>query len=440
MNDHQHSVALVSDKCIGCTDCIKRCPTQAIRVRDGKAVINGTKCIDCGLCIKVCSHHAKKATTSSMDIIRDVKYKVAIPAPTIYSQFKKITDVNIVLTAIKQLGFDEVFEVSKAAEMVTNKTRQLVKEGNLKKPIISSACPAIIRLICMRYPSLIENILHVISPAEVAAKMAKDYLENKGIRREDIGVFFISPCAAKNTYVIHPLGIEKSEIDGVISMQDIYMELRNKISRLKDVEVLATSGMEGIDWAVSGGESKGVYTDNAIAVDGVENVEQVLEEIENGQLSDVDFVEGLACIGGCIGGPLTVVNGFVAKNRFLKVATEMSKMSEERKRKIHFDDSKINYMFTKKLEKIQGSKLDEDISVALKKMEQMDKLYTVLPHINCGSCGSPTCRTLAEDIVRNEANIEDCVFMLRKKVKELAEAMYDLSSKMPQTSNSFTEK
>ncbi len=437
MKSNIHSVELDTDKCIGCTDCIKRCPTEAIRVRDGKAMIIEQKCIDCGLCIKVCENHAKKATTQGMSMIKDFKYTVAIPAPALYGQFKKITDVNVILTAIKKLGFDEVYEVSYAAQLVTAATKEFLQSRQYKKPVISSACPAVVRLIAMRFPSLIDNILPLMAPVEVAARLAKDHLTEKfaseGLKREDIGVFFISPCAAKNSYVSSPLGVEKSEIDGVISMSEVYLLLRHKVNHLETVENLIQCKKEGMDWAITGGESKGVELENAIAVDGVENVIAVLEEVENGQLSDMEFIEGLACTGGCVGGPLTTTNSFVSKNRIRRIESIIKTMDEDKKRKIDFNEEGLDYNFTEPIRPLTALKLDEDMQLALKKLEEMERLVEGLPAINCGSCGAPTCQALAEDIVRGQANIEDCVFMLRKKVKQLAEDMVNLSAKLPQT-------
>ena len=82
-----HSVTLDESKCRGCTNCIKRCPTEAIRVRDGKAKIIKVRCIDCGECIRVCPYHAKRAVTDSFDELEKYKYNVALPAPALYGQF-----------------------------------------------------------------------------------------------------------------------------------------------------------------------------------------------------------------------------------------------------------------------------------------------------------------------------------------------------------------
>ena len=124
-----HSVTLDEKSCVGCTNCIKRCPTEAIRVRDGKAVITSERCIDCGECIRICPHHAKKARFDHLDSIEKFKYKIALPAPTLYGQFNNLDDMDYVLTGLKKLGFDEVFEVASAAELVSEVTRKLMEAG-----------------------------------------------------------------------------------------------------------------------------------------------------------------------------------------------------------------------------------------------------------------------------------------------------------------------
>ncbi|MBP3926359.1 MAG: 4Fe-4S dicluster domain-containing protein, partial [Clostridium sp.] len=91
-----HSVRLDKDLCTGCINCIKRCPTQAIRVRNRKAQINSKYCVDCGQCIRICPHHAHLAEYDSMDTMKEYEYTVALPAPTLYSQFNNLDDINIV--------------------------------------------------------------------------------------------------------------------------------------------------------------------------------------------------------------------------------------------------------------------------------------------------------------------------------------------------------
>lgn len=432
-----HSVSLAEEKCIGCTNCIKRCPTEAIRVRDGRATIINERCIDCGTCIRVCASHAKRATTQPLSILDEYKCKIAIPAPALYGQFKNVFDVNAILTAIKSLGFDDVFEVAKAAELVTQETQRYISTLRPKRTMISSACPAITRLIQMRFPSLIDNILPIRSPMEMAAQAAKNYYEKKGFPRDEVGVFFIGPCGAKSTYAINPLGIKKSDVSGVISISDVYIPLRSAISNLKQKEPLCQGVAKGMRWATAGGESENVRIENAIAVDGLDNVISVLESLEDGQIGDVDFIEALACMGGCVGGPLTILNGYVGKNYVRRTEQNSRKLSDDERRKDGFDDmDALDFYFDEEIESAETMRLDEDMGSALKKYEKINKIYGELPLIDCGSCGAPTCLALAQDVVLQEANKEDCIFMLRQKVRELAGVMVDLSSKLPQTSKS----
>ncbi len=435
-----HSIQLIESRCVGCTDCIKRCPTEAIRVRNGKAQIIDDRCIDCGMCIRVCRNRAKAAITHSMKMRENFKVNIAIPAPALYGQFKGKFTVNQILTGIKKLGFDDVFEVAFAAQMVTAATKRYLKENTDIRPLISSACPATIRLIATRFPSLIENIIPMLSPMEVAAECVKQMYMQKGYQRDEIGVFFLTPCAAKATYVNTPIGLEHSSADGAISIVDIFMPLRNILNAMKphEVENLTQAMSDGMRWALAGGELDALHIDNAVAVDGQENVLKIMELLENGQLDDVDFIEALSCTGGCVGGPLTLSISFEARNYMNRAIAKAEAEAEKREVDINID--KINFEFTRSISRFSVMSLDEDMSEAIRKLEVMEEISSTLPAIDCGSCGAPTCKALSEDIVRGNANIEDCVFMLRKKVRDLAEMMVDLSAKMPQTMSSRREQ
>ena len=118
---YEHSVLLDESKCTGCTTCLRHCPTEAIRIKDGHAVINEDRCIDCGECIRVCPHHAKYAERESLTSIVDYKYRIALPAPALYGQFSNVDDINIILNALKRMGFDEV-----AAEGYSPQTGDIV--------------------------------------------------------------------------------------------------------------------------------------------------------------------------------------------------------------------------------------------------------------------------------------------------------------------------
>ncbi len=250
MDKFYHSVRLDADLCMGCINCIKRCPTQAIRVRNGKAQINSKFCIDCGECIRVCPHHAKHATYDKLDVLKQYEYTVALPAPSLYSQFNNLDDVNIVLNALLMMGFHDVFEVSAAAELVSEATREYLSENPDRLPAISTACPSVVRLIRVRFPNLIPNLLPLNPPVEVAAILAAEKaMKETGLPREKIGIIFISPCPSKVTYVKSPLGTDHSEVDRVLAIKEVYPQLLSCMKAVgDDPPEIGTSGKIGISW------------------------------------------------------------------------------------------------------------------------------------------------------------------------------------------------
>ena len=415
MEKYWHSVTLKRDLCKGCTNCLKLCPTQAIRVQGGKAKILKERCIDCGECIRVCPYHAKEAVTDSFDMLDNYEYKVALVAPAFYGQFSIAEDVNVILTAITQSGFDYVFEVAKGARIVSEKTRELLSTGELLKPSISSACPAVLRLIAIKFPNLVGNIVPFRSPMEISAKLARDEAVKKtGLSPEKIGIFFISPCAAKATSVKDHLTVTRSEVDGVLSMKDVFLKIAKTVGRVSSPKEFDLAGSEGIRWAASGGESENSGAEKYVSVDGIHNVIKVLEAIEDGKLSDIEFVEALACTGGCLGGPLTVENGFVSTSRLKRICA-----AAEKRGGIEIDKN-LNTFWDEPVVYRSVMNLDSDIGRAMEKMAEIEEIFERLPKLDCGSCGSPSCRALAEDIVRGYANEKDCIFILREKLKDLA--------------------
>jgi len=426
-----HSVRLDETKCKGCTLCIKHCPTEAIRVRDGKARINIDRCIDCGECIRICENHAKSAVTDTLAELKKFKYTIALPAPSLYGQFKGVS-VGMILEGILRVGFNEVAEVAVGAEYVTLAIRKyLERHPAHKKPLISSACPAIVRLIQVRFPSLIEHIIPITSPARAIAKVTK--LERAAALNMDpsqIGMFFITPCPAKALAVHDPVG-ETKIVDGAISMQEIYGSIKRILPQINREDASHATGM-GYGWARAGGENQAIGLENHLAVDGIHNVIQVLEEIELDKLADIDYVEALACLGGCVGGPLVVENPFVARVRIRKLAERGNReLPDETVKKALEMYAKGDLLVEGSLEPNRIMQLDQDFEVAIAKLEQLEATQARLPGLDCGSCGSPTCRALAEDIVQGNAQEIDCVFKLREQLSDLAQKLVDLAKKVP---------
>lgn len=428
MNQFFHSVTLDTEKCMGCIHCIKRCPTEAIRVRNKKAQIIAERCIDCGECIRLCPHHAKKAIYDSLDILQNYEYNIALPAPALYGQFNNLEDVEIVLRALVELGFDSVYEVAKAAEIVSDATRVYMSRNDIEKPVISSACPAVTRLIRVRFPGLIPNILPLNAPVEVAARLARmEAVKKTGLKPEKIGTVFISPCPAKVTASKMPLGAKESAISGVVAISDVYPKLLKymKLDGISTEETTSQAGKIGVGWASSSGEAAALLNDNYLAADGIENVIRVLEDLEDEKFEHLDFIELNACPAGCIGGVMTVENPYIARTKlkrlrkYLPVSLNHTVAPEN---ELNWDTS---------IEYTPVLTLDEDFSIAMAKLQQLEAIAASLPGLDCGSCGAPTCHALAEDVVRGLSSTDDCIYKLKENVSSLVAGIRMLDGFIP---------
>ena len=401
MAEYYHSVRLDREKCRGCTNCIKRCPTGAIRVRGGKAHIIKERCIDCGECINVCPHHAKYAEHEPLDKINEFKYKIALPAPALYGQFNNL---------------DDVFEVSKGAELVSDATRKMFEQGQIKTPAISSACPAIVRLIRVNFPNLIDHVVPLNSPMEIAARLARDKAKAEtGLDDSDIGVFFITPCPAKMTAIRAPICLGGSNINGAFAIKEIYPALLLQMNHLQAVDQMQDSGVIGVSWASSGGEASALLRDNCLAADGIENVIKILNEIEDEKLENIDFIELNACTGGCVGGSLTYENPYVAKARMKRLRKYLPVSCN----RLDTNDVPDDMYWTKPLVATDVMKLADSVPAAMRKMAEKQQILKRLPGLDCGTCGAPSCAALADDIVRGFASEKDCVFRLREELSGL---------------------
>lgn len=430
-----HSVSLLEELCSGCINCIKRCPTQAIRVRHGKACITKEFCIDCGECVRICQNHAKIVNRDSIQCLNDFEYTVALPAPSLYSQFNNITDVNVILTAILKLGFDDVYEVATGAEVVSAATKDYVENHKEHWPLISTACPSVVRLIRVRFPNLIDHLLPLHPPVELAAAEARRRaMEKTGLPSEKIGIIFISPCSSKVAYIKEPLGIEKSSVDRAIGIIDLYPLM---LLHLQDASIdplpLATAGRVGIGWGRGEGEALALDTDEYLAADGIENVVKVLEDLEDEKLGGLRFIELNACSGGCVGGVLTVENPFIAKTKLKKINEALPiRMVTEHKT---MSDADLYWNVEVVYEPV--FQLGDNFIESVELIKKVNTIYEKFPKLDCGICGAPTCKALAEDIVKGNASENQCIHILKQQLHDLSMAAttFANNSPMDDTSN-----
>ncbi|TXT49944.1 MAG: Fe-S cluster domain-containing protein [Spirochaetes bacterium] len=421
--NHFHSVYLDAALCVGCTTCIKRCPTQAIRVREGKAHIMEERCIDCGECIRACPKGAKKSVSDPLAMMDGFDYKVALPAPSLYGHSYGLGDIS---SALLSLGFDEVFDVAWGAEVLSDAIvlcQGYDQSQGSAQPRISSACPVVVRLIQLRFPSLIANLVPLLPPVEIAAREFRRHLAEGPSFTEGgtpkVGVFFISPCTSKVTAIKSPLGYATSAVDAVFSFQDIYPTLKKALKRGEQenpaqknsffVQAVPRLG-RGLGWARSDGELEALDLAGAVSVDGIENVIALFEEIDNGKLDAIPYIEALACPGGCVGGPMAVANPHVAR-------TVIKALSRENRVDSPVQTPLFPLFWDKELQPKPVMVLHRDMKRALEMAEGMEILTADLPGLDCGACGAPDCAALAEDIVKGQAHLEDCLIKLRSSYR-----------------------
>ena len=248
----------------------------------------------------------------------------------------------------------------------------------------------------------------MLPPMEVAAMLARERAKenNPELRPEDIGVFFISPCPAKVSYVKNGFGSYKSQVDHVVSISDIYFHLISAMSADENLLDLSESGRIGIGWARSGGEATAIFNEDYLAADGIDNVIRVLDQIENGNIPPLEFIELNACTGGCVGGVLTMQNPYIAKARLQSLRRYLPVSQAVLPQGVNYIPD--SFLFEDLPEYAPISRLGNSIAESMRMMADIQSFKSTLPGIDCGACGAPTCRAFAEDVIKKTACPEDC--------------------------------
>jgi len=413
------SVAVIEEKCTGCMKCMKKCPTEAIRIRHGKATVMEDRCIDCAECMKVCPTRAWVARTDSYASLSRFKYKIALPAPALYSQFSRDVLPDTILKGLRELAFDDVYDVTYASEVFGVVLKDFFESYQNARPAISSVCPVVVKLIQVKFPDLTDLLVPLESPRGIAAMDAKLRMSKKlGIRYEDISAVYITPCPAKIIPITQPQCKEVSPLDAAISIADIYGLLLSAMRKASSKqEELHLSGADGISWAITGGELRYLGTEGCLAVDGIDNVIEVLENVEDEKISGIKYLALRACPGGCVSGALNVDNPFLARNKILRLAQMFAQRKSVGREQVRAFYQQGFFTCDIKPRPLPMEPLDRDTLRAIQKIKERDKIFETLPRIDCGACGAPTCRSLAEDIVQGRAALTDCIVKLLERGK-----------------------
>lgn len=435
----KHSVLLKEEKCEGCTNCVKGCPTKAIRVHQGQAWIKEDLCIDCAECIRVCEYHAKYTATDSLNYILEKDFPVLLIPPSFYSQFSADIPAQKIKKALRALGFKAVFDVAEAAAALSRKTLEFL--NNNSGSYISSSCPVIVRLIKLQFPDLIKMLIPLKSPVELAAeKIKKTLKKSKNIEAD---IFFLTPCPAKLTTVERAVGQKKSFLSGAVGVDKIYQKIYEQLNKTEAEAEIELPTLATI-WGSEGGE-KDILNSwqelKTLSVSGIKEVKALLNEIERNNISqEIRYFEVTSCSGGCIGGVLNVLNPFQAEFNLEERIKKIKALSKKYNLEAETDaDQEYNFALSEVIKADNFSSLDQDFKKAMQKLEKMQQEIELLPGLDCAACGAPDCRTFAEDIVNGRANRSDCIFMLRKELGQLADKLSLLAHELPPVMGNLKE-
>jgi len=425
LTQYYHAHKVVTEKCNGHMACMRTCPTHAIRIRDCKAVISPELCVDCGTCMSVCPHGAIDPTADPIADISGFKYKVVVPSSVLYTQFESWAHPYIIHEAFRKLGFDAVIDVAEASAELTRAIARHLKMYDGRRPLISSHCPSLVRLIQVRYPDLVELVLPLNVPRELTAREIRRTLPKKlGLKPEEVGIFFVAPCPAMVVSIKQPAERVKSWFDGVVSIKDIYSVMFPHIVAAEEEFDESTVPEEfhfNSAWATLGSITHSDETENWLSVSGLQHVMKIFDDIENSRLRNIDFVEALVCMLGCIGGPFTVENPYVARANHLR-------QKRKYESKVETNDADIQRKLVEGYYELEREVLprptmffDTDLETSIKRLKERERVFKKLRQIDCGCCGAPTCLDFAEDYVRGKIRLTDCIFLSKKGSEELEE-------------------
>ena len=414
-----HTLTVLEDVCRGCTHCMKRCPTGAIRIAGGKARVDPERCIDCGQCMVVCPHHAIVLEQSDFNRIFNYRNRVAIVPSLLFGQFEDtISDLQIV-HALLQIGFTHIHVAEFGVDILRTLGNRISVYAD-ERPVISSYCPAVVRLIQLRYPALLRTINLMRTPAQITALFARLEIEEQGGDPAETGVFYITPCAAKYAQIKTPMSATSGLIQGGLNLDSVYNLMQSYITKNRKESQAASPdkitfpqiSAPAFLWSLTKGESASM-PGRTLAVDEVHNVIEFLELVEEDKQQNLDFLELRACATGCTGGILNPRNRFLASERIKHMAQMLPRDIDKatKARIIKVSDRMIHNLKVERIEAKHSLKLDQDLGLALQKMEKAKRILEVLPGIDCGLCGSPSCAALAEDIARSKASIRQCAVL-----------------------------
>lgn len=302
--------------------CIRSCPVKAIDMDENDlALIDNDKCINCGACIRGCPFGAISELSMMVDVIKALQGKrpvYAMLAPSIEGQFGE-ADIGMIKSFVKQLGFAGVFEVALGADIVAyEEAQELVEHYHQGKVTTTSCCPAFMNLIRQHYPEVADCISSTVSPMGATARLVKNLYP-------DALTVFIGPCVTKKqeAWKEYP-----EVVDFVLTFKELHsLFVAKPYEAENDQGIMEQATTYGKGFAKSGGVARaalaaitqqGVKEEIKVSLaNGVPDCKKALTLLKAGRFTD-NFIEGMACAGGCLNGPATITDPLLARKIFEK--------------------------------------------------------------------------------------------------------------------------
>jgi Fe-S-cluster-containing hydrogenase component 2 len=417
---YYHAFSINEDLCKGHSRCLRKCPTEALRLRRGRIAMISERCIDCGECLLACPEGVFAPICDSMEDVKKFRHKVVVPSPVLYAQFGASVQPSSIRQALLNTGFDEVAETFYNSRALGVVFRQYIQENRGVRPLISTYCPAVVRLIQVKYPNLVENLMPINIPREITAMEARQgAVHRTGLPPEAVGVFYIAACPSIVVSVKQPAESGTSRFDGVLSLRNLYNALLPDVLALEkaaDARAPKESFFFGMGWSWMGQIGQAVGAGKCLSVAGLDHVVKIFDDIESSKLRHIDFLEALACMQGCVGGAFAVENPYVARANIIHLQQQYGQDREVDTEAILQRYRAGHYAMDLPIKPRPTRMLDIDLPTSIKRMKQKERVFAKLPQKDCGLCGAPTCEAFARDCALGEADLTDCVFFSEEAV------------------------
>jgi hypothetical protein len=350
---------------------------------------------------------------------------VALVSPVLYAQFPGAMPKDILL-GLRQMGFQHTIDMSYFLEIFQCAAEEFIKRNRKSKnapwPLISPVCPVVVRLIAYKFPSLMSHVLPVLRPVALMAREVKERIIPEYVKQgEEVVLYYINPCPTKRETKCNPSAKAPSVQGIALGINDIFANLAKHVEEIKKSDTIpfyqtqfeyetCATGNASL-WAMSGGEIEDMDVDKSLAVSGLSETITYLEKIEMGLFQNIEYIEFRTCREGCLGGALTAIDKYLAKS----AAQKMVKMFGLGRRLPHenilrlYEKGKFQTERSpSKLINLFGAQKE---ALSIESLRKIEATLEIIRGTDCAACGAPDCQTFAEDVVRGNASLKDCLWL-----------------------------